>query len=330
MSYEVKGKPFVFKGAYDVSDCNTSEEVMQAAHLDWFVDKCELAAMTIDGPKVIDNAYATIRTDKNIPLGVVKDRYTIVQNTEAFKFFDGAIGKNKAIWQTAGCFDNGRRIFVSAKLPNSIMVNGDPIENYLIFTTNHDGGGGVKILFSPIRVVCQNTLNAAIRNSDNYVTFRHTKSVHDNISVADQILGISIQKIDVFNIQMDKLAKTKCTDKDAAIVFAGTVLTNNEIDLLHYTGHTEEQLVHRDWRAIEDANISMKKVNVISEMNNYYFDGVGQRQLVGTAYGVYNAVSGYYSNVDNAEGGKRMDSILYGDKSRKIQKASEILLNINL
>lgn len=326
MSYNVKGKPFVFKGAYDVSDCNTSEEVMQAAHLNWTVDKCEIAAMTTDGPKMVNNAYATIRTDNNTPLGVVKDRYTIVQNSDAFKFFDNAIGKNKAIWQTAGCFNDGARIFVSAKLPNNILINGDPIENYLVFTTNHDGTGGVRILFTPIRVICQNTLNAAIKGSDNYVSFRHTKSVHENIDIADQILGISKSKIDMFNVQMDRMQKIKLNDNDAAKVFVSTILNENEMKALEDTGHTATQLVYRDWKTIQDANISMKKVNVISEMNNYYFDGVGQRQLRGTGYGVYNAVSGYYSNIDNADGTKRMDSILYGDKSRKIQKAGELIL----
>lgn len=326
MSYTVKGKPFVYKGCYDVSDCDTSEEVMKAAKLNWFVDKCELAAMTEFGPKVIPNAYATIRADKQIPLGVVRDRYTIVQNSDAFKFFDKAIGKNKAIWQTAGSFNYGSRIFVTAKLPTNILVNGDPIENYLVFTTNHDGGGSVKILFTPIRVVCENTLNAAIKGSDNYITFRHTKSVHDNIEIADEILGISQRKINTFENAMNVMANLKYSDKEAANVFAHTILTNKEIENLSITGHTPEQIIHRDWMAINDSGISMKKVNVLSEINNYYFNGVGQQQFIGTGYGVYNAINGYYSNVDNAEGAKRMDSLLFGDKSRKIQKASELIL----
>ena len=101
---------------------------------------------------------------------------------DAFSFFNNAIGRDKAIWQTAGFFGNGERIFVSAKLPDSIYVNGqDPVDNYLVFTTSHDGSSGVKILFTPIRVICENTLNAAIKNATNYVSFRHTASVHKNI-----------------------------------------------------------------------------------------------------------------------------------------------------
>ena len=61
-------------------------------------------------------------------------------------------------------------------------------------------------------------------------------------------------------------------------------------------------------------------------MNNYYFSGAGQREILGTAWGVYGAVTGYYANVDNSEGTKRMDSLLYGDKSRKIELAGNLLI----
>lgn len=136
--YVAKGKPWNFQGAKNVEDCNTSREVMKKAGLDWTVAKCELVAkmpthdiyakekdsfiMGNSMYKTCPNAFATYRTDYNIPLGIVKERYTPVQNIEAFKFFDTAIGKNSAIWQTAGYFGNGERIFVSAKLPKNILV----------------------------------------------------------------------------------------------------------------------------------------------------------------------------------------------------------------
>lgn len=332
MAYEIKGAPFRYRGAINVEDCTTSLECMQKAGLDWTVAKCKLFAEmpnSKDGNvdfKECPNAFGTYRTDFNIPLGVVKERYTPVQNNEAFKFFDGAIGKNKAIWQTAGFFGNGERIFVSAKLPKNIFVNGDPVDNYLVFTTSHDGSSGVKILFTPIRVVCQNTLNAAIRNAENYVSFRHTSSVHDNLDIAAEILGICDNKMEMLNEQYNEMYKIKVTDEEAHRIFAKTILTDTEISNIVNTGHTVQQIILRDWRAIDDAGISMKKVNTLSEINNYYFMGVGQKEFVGTAWGAYNAITGYYSNVDNATGIKRMDSLLYGDKSRKIEKAGNLVL----
>ena len=118
----------------------------------------------------------------------------------------------------------------------------------------------------------------------------------------------------------------KLSDQQAQFYFAQAILTEKELDNIFTTGHTVEQIIYRDWRAISDSEISMKKVNVLSEINNYYFTGPGQREILGTGWGAYNAITGYYSNVDNSVGTKRMDSLLFGDKSRKIQKASDILL----
>lgn len=342
MSYFVKGAPFRYRGVINVEDCKTSEDVMIKAGLDWEVAKCALIAeMPSHGENFEDadsffhgnkqyrtcpNAHAIYRTDHNIPLGTVKDRYVPVQNIEAFNFFNNAIGKDKAIWQTAGFFGNGERIFVSAKLPNNIFVNGDPVENYLVFTNSHDGTSGVKMLFTPIRVVCQNTLNAAIKTSENYVSFKHTKSVHQNLDIASEILGICKYRINYLNEQFNQMNTINMSDRQAQQTFAKVILTDDEQVRITQTGHTIEQIILRDWRAINDSNISMKKVNTLSEMNNYYFNGVGQKEILGTAWGVYNAVTGYYSNVDNSEGSKRMNSLLYGDKSRKIEFTGNLLL----
>ena len=344
----VKGAPFRYKGAIDVSQCKTSEDVMIKAGLNWTIAKCEVVGkMPIDFDKTTDegldkileiqnrggfvhgkdvynvceNAFATYRTDYNIPLGIVKSKYTPVQNTEAFKFFDDAIGKNSAIWQTAGFFGNGERIFVSAKLPNNILVKGDPVETYLVFTNSHDGSSGVKILFIPIRVVCQNTLNAAIRGASNYVSFRHTSNVHSKISLAQEILGISKVKTQETQEYYNFLQGIKVTDNDVVNYICGQVLTDDEAFRLKETGHTNQELLYRVYTAVNDAKISTRKLNIICDTFDYYQNGVGQKDIAGTAWGAFNAISGYYSNIDNAEGIKRMDSLLYGDKGRKIESA---------
>lgn len=339
--YITKGAPWKYRGAHNVEHCKTAEDVMRCAGLDWTVAKCELVAqmpLHHDRPEAdgfvfgsynyveCPNAFATYRTDTNTPLGIVKDRYTPVQNIEAFTFFNGAIGKDKAVWQTAGWFGNGERIFVSAKLPRNIFVKGDPVENYLVFTTSHDGTSGVKILFTPIRIVCENTLNAAIAGATSYVSFRHTKSVHNNLDIAAELLEISARKTEFLQEKYILMSNKTMKDNSAFEIFGNVILTEDELFRLEQTGHNIEQIIKRDWKAIEDSQISMKKVNTLSEITNYYFLGVGQREIVGTAWGVYNAITGYYSNVDNSSGIKRMDSLLYGDKSRKIELAGNLLI----
>ncbi len=355
MPYLVKGAPFRYPGAVNVEDCKSSQEVMEKAKLDWLVDKCPMYAFmpakdngsdfdvddtkhnqsflenTVEGPKILrecPNAYGIFRTDYNIPLGLVKERYEPVQNLDAFKFFDTAIGKNEAIWQTAGWFGNGQRIFVSAKLPDNILVNGDPVDNYLVFTNSHDGSTGVKILFTPIRVVCQNTLNAAIRGAQNFVSFRHTQSVHKNIDIAHEILGITRKQIEIVNEAYTQMAKVKIDDKKAIEIMANVVFSEAELLRLKQTNHTPEQVAQRYYWAINDAELSTQKVNILCNMVNYYNMGPGQKEIMGTGWGVYGAITGYYSNVDNTEKEKRLETLLYGDRSRKIQQAGEYILQL--
>lgn len=354
MGYKVKGKPWEYQGAINVSDCITSKEVIEKSGLNFEVAKCELVGKMpinfngtdeeldklaqeqkngahIHGQYIYrkcNNIFATYRTDYNIPLGVVKNKYTTVQNKEAFAFFDDAIGKNNAIWQTAGFWGNGERIFVSAKLPDTIFVKGDPVENYLVFTNSHDGTNGIKILFTPIRIACQNALNAAISSSNNYVSFRHTSSVHENISLAKEILGISKKYANNINDYYNMLADIKLTDTDVINYIGDNFLTTNELELLKATNHTVMEIIRRNNDAILDAKISMRKVNMMCDTFDYYFYGPGQKEILGTAWGAANAISGYYSNIDSVSGIKRMESILYSDKSKKINTALELAASL--
>lgn len=329
--YSPKGIPFMYAGCTDVSDCSTVREVMKKANLDWDVAKVPISTAPADITGLpnlpIDNYYATIRTDNGKPLGLVKNTYEIVQNVNAFDFFDAAIGKEYARWDTAGCYNDGNKVFVSAKLPNTLLINdNDPVENYLVFTTSHDGTSGVKILFTPIRLRCFNMLSAAVSSSSAYINLRHTRSVHSKLDIVADIVAICTQKAAELDEVYNRLARTKISEKDAISLFANTVLTEEELLKIKNTGHTIEQIAHRDNDAVFDAEISTRKVNIISEMNEYYFSGVAQKDIYGTAWGAYNAVSGFYCNVDNATGQKRMDSLLFGDKSRKIEKATKLIL----
>lgn len=344
MAYYTKGLPFNYKGTINVEDCKTAKDVIEKAKLDWEVAKCELMAkmpmnLNPDSNKdgfnyageqysPIEGAFATYRTDLNLPLGVVKDKYTPVQNIDAFKFFDDAIGKDKAIWQTAGFFGNGEKVFVTAKLPKNIFIGEDIIDNYLVFATSHDGSMGVKILLTPIRVVCENTLNAALQNNDAYISFRHTESIHDKIDTAKEILGLCDVKIKALEELYQGFNKIKLTDDQAAEYFAKLILSKGEYEGLHATGHSAMQLVLRSVDAMNDAYISTRKCNTIAEIYYYYIDGIGQEKFRGTGWGAYNAVNGYYSNVDKTDGAKRMDSLLFGDKANKIKQSGNLLLEI--
>jgi phage/plasmid-like protein (TIGR03299 family) len=346
MSYiRPKGLPFVYPGVTDVTDCTTSEEVMTKAKLNWNVVKQEIYSKSpveefahpawdkVDHRLIgnelfmqVPNGYAVCREDNKVPLGIVKDRYTPVQNIDAFKFFDSAIGKNEAIWQTAGCFGNGERIFVSAKLPDTISVKGDPVDSYLVFTNSHDGSTGVKILFTPIRVICFNMLNAAVRKASSYISFRHTKSVHDNINTAKEILGICKVTCNILQEAYTEMYRKKVSDDKFQTIIGDLVFSEAEKAALKEGGYSYKSIFDRNWNAIDYANISTQKIKMISNIELYYHEGPGQKEIEGTGWGVYNAVTGYYSNMENNEGAKRMDTLLYGDRSRKIETIGNLIL----
>lgn len=347
---EINGLPWHFKGVRDVKACTTAFDVIQAAKLDFTVAKCELFANMPSTDAEIDlqfenegliadrdsgnilyggrtyrkleDNFATYRTDSNIPLGLVKSKYTIVQNRDAFKFFDDAIGPGKAIWDTAGCFDNGRRVFVSAKLPDTITVNGkDKIDNYLVFTNSHDGSGSVSIMFTPVRIICQNCLPGARRQAEQFIRFRHTQSVHGNINEAAEILGIARKQEEMMEIEFNKMAQKKMNDMQVMDYIAALHLNAEEYNAVKQIPGGMSLLYYRNNNVVQEANISTRKLNMLVNTFEYYTDGPGQFDIAGTAWGAFNAVTGYYSNVANLKDAKRMDSLLYGNAGSVMNKA---------
>lgn len=341
--YNVNGLPWSSGIGVDVKDCTTAQEVMEKAGLNFSVEKCELYArmpFNINGDNSISNpleefyhdasiyrtcpnGYATYRTDKNIPLGVVKSKYEVVQNMDAFNFFDDAIGPGKAVWQYAGMFGYGERIFVAAKLPVTISVKGDPVENYLVFGNSHDGSMALNILFTPVRVFCTNCLKSAFDNADSYIRLRHTRTVQERLQRGSEILRIACNYAEDAKQLYEALAKINVSDKQVMQYLADLNLTTAEISALkeYDDKNGYKKLFARDYLTMERTGISTRKINQIVNMFEYYLDGVGQKEIAGNAWGAYNAVTGFYSNVANLSGAKRMDSLLYGNAGSVMTKA---------
>ncbi|HEY9340845.1 MAG TPA: DUF932 domain-containing protein [Hanamia sp.] len=134
------------------------------------------------------------RTDTETVLGVVGKDYEVVQNIDAFSFFDAIVGGDGIFYETAGALGKGERIFITAKLPDYIKVgNDDLIEQYLFLTTSHDGSGSITAAFTPVRIVCNNTLNAALCKKSNAIKIRHTANAKERLEEAHKLMGITNQ-----------------------------------------------------------------------------------------------------------------------------------------
>ena len=334
------GLPWVL--GTDVSNCVTAQDVMKTAKLDWTVQKCELVSkmpfrigsnnevgedsFVHDGNiyRECPNAFATYRTDINMPLGIVKDKYEIVQNMDAFNFFNNAIGEGKAIWDKAACLNMGEKVYVSAKLPVQTSVGKDDvIDNYLVFSNGHAGNSSVDIMITPIRVICTNMLNGALDKAACHIRLRHTKSVKEKLELGAQVLKIACEHaIDAQELYRH-LATIKMTDDQVAEYICKLQLTPAEIAKLNEVdpNHGYKRLISRDYHLIDAVEISTRKSNQLYNMMDYYIDGIGQKDICGTAWGAYNAITGFYCNVANIEGEKRMNSLVWGSANNNMNKA---------
>jgi phage/plasmid-like protein (TIGR03299 family) len=270
------------------------------------------------------NAYGTFRTDNNIPLGVVKQKYEVIQNREAFSFFDNAIGRGEAIWDKAGCFDDGRKIVVTAKLPGKINgPEGSPIDKYLVFANSHDGSCSVNIMFTPVRIICSNMLNSALDNSDSYIRIRHTSSASSRLDFAEGVIAAAIEQANNAENIYKILGKCRMTEDNVIKFISETVLSESEQFAIKEFDPVNglKKLLQRDYYCMQSTNISMRKANTFAKMYDYYLNGVGQNEILGTAWGAYNAITGYYSNVVEMEPRKRMDSLTWGTANHAMNVA---------
>lgn len=307
----------------------TSEEAIRHAGLDYEVAKTPLftkgsgvveTANCIevgDNELSVPNYFANIRTDNNAVLGVVGKDYQIVQNREAFSFFDAIVGGCEGIlYETAGALGNGERIFITAKLPDYIRVgNGDDVtERYIFLTTSHDGSGSITAAFTPVRIVCQNTLNASLRNMSNVVRIRHTAGARQRLEDAHKVMGLantlSVQLETIFN----QWAKVRVTDSEVKKLIQLALCPNKEtLDLLRKGAADEISTIFKN--TVEDV-FAYAMITESQQMDT----------TKGTLFGAYNAVTGYYQNVRTYknEEAKLQSIVMGGTAQLKTQKAFEL------
>lgn len=206
------------------TEAQTAEDALRLAHLDWLVTKAPVFTPDADGNFVqIPNKFATVRNHPIVgfgALGVVGNIYTPVQNLEAFTMLDAIVDEAGAHFETAGSLHDGKRVFMSMKMPKDILVGGeDALEMYLVAVNSHDGTGAFVIYVTHIRPVCQNTVTAGLKTAQHRFSIRHTTSATQRVQQAREVLELSWAYHDEFEAEMQRLIRTKVTnDKFAELV----------------------------------------------------------------------------------------------------------------
>lgn len=286
----------------------TAEQAIKAAQLDYQVEKRKLLAQINTIPSLVldtrevNNHFATVRMDTTEVLGVVGSRYEVVQNKDAFTFFDTLVGKDEAIYETAGALGKGERIWIMAKLPGYIKVKGEDIVNkYLLLYNSHDGSSTIAAKLTPVRVVCNNTLSMALEDHTDTISIRHTRNVQDKLSVAHNLLGLTNN----LYTQLENIFQTmslKQITSDQLIKYIATLFPYNP----ESKDHSQTDKVR-------------SKVYELQET------GLGSSLSSGTLWGAYNAITEYADHVVQANNPqKALKSIWFGAANNLKQRAFKL------
>jgi len=239
----------------------------------------DIKLLEVDNPVGYNNDktnYFVTRTNpfgngKDI-LGVVGQRYKVVQNEQLFEFGDNLL-HGGASWESAGSIKGGRLVFGSLVIPKEFTLDpqgaNDTTRTYLLVHTSHDGSVSLQASITPVRVVCQNTLNLALGAVKQSFKLRHTQSVDGKIQVAREALGLTFQYMDLFEQEAKALFETAVTD----------LQFNKIITSIYPKPEKDNKKAVKRWE------------NNISLINDIYTDSPTNANVKGTAWGVFNALT---------------------------------------
>lgn len=302
----------------EVLQLMTAEEALKKGGLDWTVEKRKIQTVAEGGKDsiFIPGHYATVRTTDDRPLGIVGKVYKPVQNVEALDFMDALTQSGEAKYETVGALQHGKIVWVMAKIPNGHGV--DPVEPFLLCTTSHDGTTPVMVTATPVRVVCNNTLNAAIQGAKNKFRIRHTTNVSDKIAEAKKTLDASLQYFHKANEVFDKMKGEKFTEVQLENLLLKVFKNTEDV-----AGLTDRQAKSFDGILGDVIRLTEKGM------------GVDLPGVKGTAWGAYNAVAEFLDHYTPVKGGKGrsgeevlMNSVWFGTIADKTQATLDNILEM--
>ena len=229
----VTGEPAWHRLGTVIEQATTSAEAIGLAGLDWRVEQWPVRAFDPDNQSIeagIPDTVANVRTDTKAVLGVVGRRYRVFQNHEAFDFMDGLVGDKLAMYETAGSLHGGKRVWMMASIPKEYRAGPDDlIEPYVLLTNTHDGSQALRMIPTTVRVVCQNTLNLALREAGvEGLTISHHPRLESQIAEARAKLGIIAARFDKFDDELHAMLAKELTVTEAGGYFRG--LTGADLD----------------------------------------------------------------------------------------------------
>lgn len=255
-----------------VENAPNSKDALWMAGLDWTVEQQEVYT---EDEILIPGYRANVRDSDQSVLGIVSDRYQVIQNEEAFAFTDDLLGEG-VTYETAGSLQGGRRIWILARLPEKYIIAGDVVDPYFVIMNSHDGSCSIKAAMTPVRVVCQNTLNLALSTAKRTWTTKHTTNIMERMEDAKETLGFANRYMAELGKEIDRLNRVKLTD----------------VKVMEY--------MQEFFPVTVDMSTAQRKNNMklLNDMKSRYFDAPDLQQVGKNGYRFINAVSDFATHAD--------------------------------
>lgn len=250
-----------------VAEAPNSKDALRLAGLNW---KVLQEPVYTENKELIQGYKANVRNSDRKVLGVVTDRYKVIQNEEAFAFTDALLGEGVR-YETAGSLQEGRRVWMLARLPREFIIGGERISPYMVFSNTHDGSGAVKTALTPIRVVCNNTLNLALRTAKRSWSMIHTGDISGKIEEAKNTLLLADEYMTALGQEFENLRKIKLSERQVQ-------------DYIKLLLPMEENYTLQQKRGIEKLR---------EDMRMRYFDAPDLKDVGNNGYRFVNAVSDF-------------------------------------
>lgn len=250
-----------------VENAPHSQDTIKMARLDWNV---ESRRIFMDGGREVEGFRANVRTNDESILGIVTDRYQIVQNEDAFAFTDELLGQGVK-YETAGSLQGGRRTWMLARMPENIIIAEDEVTPYFVLMNSHDGSVAIKAAMTPIRVVCQNTLNLALSTAKRTWATKHVGDMRDKLEIARETLMFANTYMNNLKQSVENLNKIKLTDsKVKEYVNEFFPITGDMSDLQKKRNHDLQDELKKRYYDAPDlqhvGNNAYRFINAVSDM----------------------------------------------------------------
>ena len=264
--FSLREKPWHGLGTV-VMDAPDSWSALRLAGLDWTVGQRNV--FTEDG-FIIPGYKVNVRESDLATLGIVSDKYRVVQNEEAFEFTDDLLEEGVR-YETAGSLQGGKKVWILAKMPEKYEILGDEVEPYFLLMNSHDGSGSFTVAMTPVRVVCSNTLNLALKSAPRIWSSRHTTNVLSRMDEAQETFIKVRNYMDALDDEIERLAAK------------------------HLSGQAVSRILSEFFPVTEDMS-SIQKKNSIRQLNDLksrYFEAPDLKDMGHNGYRLVNAVSDF-------------------------------------